>query len=114
MLLDVPARKIDGQIFNAGYQNHTVAEIARMVKDVVEQEMPHLRPIEVATTPSNDLRSYHISSDKITRVLGYRPKRTIEDAVRDLCAAFRAGKVPGSLDDDRYYNVKRLKRTRAA
>jgi nucleoside-diphosphate-sugar epimerase len=108
-LLDYPAELIAGEIFNAGYQNHTIAEIAEMVRRVVEEEYPQLAPIEVETTPSNDLRSYHISSEKIAQKLKYRPKRTIEDAVRDLCRAFKAGKIPNSLTDERYYNVKTLK-----
>ena len=58
--------------------------------------MPELGPIAIETSPSNDLRSYHVSSEKIKRELGWTPKRTIEDAVRDLCAAFRAGKIPNS------------------
>ena len=66
------------------------------------------------TTPSNDNRSYRITSDKIAAKLGFTPKRTIEDAVRDLCRAFRAGKLPDSMTDDRYYNVKILKKTRAS
>jgi nucleoside-diphosphate-sugar epimerase len=114
LLIDVPKEKIADEIFNAGYQNHTVAELAQMVKKVVEQEMPELVPIDVVTSPSNDLRSYHISSRKIADKLGFTPRRTVEDAVRDLCAAFQTGKVPNSLDDDRYYNVKRIKRSRAA
>ena len=43
------------------------------------------------TMPSNDLRSYHVSSEKIKRELGWAPQRTIEDAVVDLCEAFRTG-----------------------
>ena len=47
-------------------------------------------------------------------MLGYAPKRSVEDAVRDLCQAFRGGKLPNSLDDDLYYNVRRMKVTKAA
>jgi nucleoside-diphosphate-sugar epimerase len=83
-----------------------VAELGRIAHDVVLREMPQLAPIEVTTTPSNDLRSYHISSEKIGRELGWKPKRTIEDAVADLCRAFQAGKLPNSLTDSRYFNVK--------
>jgi nucleoside-diphosphate-sugar epimerase len=108
-LLDLPDELIAGEIFNAGYQNHTIAEIAEMVRKIVEQEYPELAPIEVETTPSNDLRSYHISSAKIVRKLGFQPKRSVEDAVRDLCHAFKVGQIPNSLDDSRYYNVRRLK-----
>ena len=83
-------------------QNMSIADIALLVKDVVEQEFPEKAPIEIVTTPSNDNRSYHINSDKMTRVLGFRPKHTIEDAVRDLCRAFKEGKLP-QLDDRRSY-----------
>ena len=75
-------------------------DIALLVKDVVEEEFPEKAPIEIVTTPTNDNRSYHINSDKITRVLGFPPKHTIEEAVRDLCRAFREGKLP-QLDDRR-------------
>ena len=77
-----------------------------MVKKVVSEEFPEKSQIAIETTPTNDLRSYHVSSRKIQETLGYVPKRTIEDAVRDMCAAFRAGKLPDSLTDGRYINVK--------
>ena len=109
-LLDVPASKIAGEVFNAGYQNHTVAELARIVKSTVEKEMPEKAPIKIETSPSDDLRSYHVSSEKIARKIGYVPKRTVEDAVRDICRAFREGKLPNSLEDDKYFNVKTVKK----
>ena len=107
-LLERPREQIAGEIFNAAYENHTVAELGEMVRRVVSREMPELRPIAVETTDSNDLRSYHVSSAKIRRRLGWTPKRSVEDAVVDLCRAFRAGKLPRSLTDTRYFNVKRL------
>ena len=114
VMLRAPSDKIAGETFNIGYQNHTVMEIANMVKAVVEQEMPGRTPITIERTETNDNRSYHINSDKITRVLGFRPKRNIEDAVRDLCRAFAAGKLPGSMDDDSYFNVRTIKQRNAA
>ncbi len=107
-LVDMPERAIAGQIFNASYQNQTIARLGEIVRTVVTGEMPNLAPIEIETTTSNDLRSYHVSSEKIERVLGFVPKRTVEDAVRDLCGAFRAGKIPDPLEDIRYYNVKTI------
>jgi nucleoside-diphosphate-sugar epimerase len=109
-LLDIDAALIAGKTFNAGYQNQTVAEIADIVRSVVSREVPGRERVEVVTTPSNDLRSYHISSEKIRRELGYLPKRTIEDAVRDLCRAFAEGRVPDPENDARYYNVKTIQR----
>jgi nucleoside-diphosphate-sugar epimerase len=114
LMIEAPAEKIAGEIFNAGYQNLSIARIAEIVKSVVEEEFPGRKPIEIVTTESNDPRSYHINSDKIRRVLGYAPKRTVEDAVRDLCRAFREGKLPNSLDDTRYFNVRTMKLLNAA
>jgi len=108
-LLEWPAAKIDGGVYNAGYQNYTIAELAQMVKRVVETEFPEKAPIAIATSPTNDLRSYHVSSNKIAKDLGFVPKHTVEDAIRDLCKAFKEGKLPDSLDDPRYFNVRIMK-----
>ena len=114
LLLTAPSEKIANQIFNCGYQNMTIMEIAQMVKKVVEQEFPEKAPIEIVTTPTDDNRSYHINSDKIKNVLGFTPKHTIEEAVRDLCRAFREGKIVDLFADDRFYNVRTLKKLKAA
>lgn len=105
-LLTMPAEMIAGDTFNAGYQNHSVAEIANIVKTVVEEEMPELAPIKVKTEPTDDIRSYHITSEKIAKKLGFVPKRSLEDAVRGLCKAFKDGKLPNSMEDETYFNVK--------
>jgi nucleoside-diphosphate-sugar epimerase len=114
LLLEVPDEKIAGQIFNAGFQNLSIMEIAHLAKKVVQQEFPDKGDIPIVTTPTDDIRSYHVNSDKITRVLGFRPRFTVEDAIRDLCKAFKAGKLPNSMQDTFYFNVKRLKELKAA
>lgn len=106
-VLQEPSERIAGQTFNAGYENHSVAALAQNVKRVVEHEM-NWNDIEIVTTPSDDLRSYHISSEKIRRVLGYRPRRSIDDAIRGLVTAFRAGKLPNSMTGSTYFNIKRM------
>lgn len=106
-VLAEPAERIAGKIFNAGYQNESVANLALIIKRVVEAELQR-SDIQIVTTPSDDLRSYHISSDKIRRELGFAPQRTIEDAVRDLVQAFRDGRLPGSLERSKYFNIKRM------
>ena len=113
-MIEALAEKIAGQTFNIGYQNLSIARIAEIVRDVVQREFPDRPPIQIETTPSNDPRSYHINSDKIKRVLGFTPKRSVEDAVRDLCRAFKAGKLPDSLTNDRYFNVRTMKAIKAA
>ena len=109
-LLSMPAEKIAGEIFNAGFENQTVNELATIAKKVVEQEFPEKAPIKIEKTTTNDPRSYRITSRKITEKLGWSPKRNIEDAARDLCAAFKAGKFPtDTLKDESYVNVKTVK-----
>jgi len=102
--LEWPDASIDGKIYNVGYHNHKVRDIANMVKGVIGED------VKIITTPTDDNRSYHVSSDKIKRELGFAPKRDIEDAVRDLAAAFKDGRIPDAMTDDRYYNIKRMQR----
>ena len=108
LLLDAPDEKIADQVFNVGVQNMSIMEIALIVQKVVAEEFPEKGKIPIDTTPTDDIRSYHINSEKIRRVLGFLPKHTIEEAVRDLCRAFRDGRLPNSFDDDRYYNVRTM------
>lgn len=108
-LLEYSDDQIAGQIFNAAYNNFSVQDTANIIKQVVEKEMPELGDIPIVTSPSDDIRSYHISSEKLQRVLGFTPKYTIEDGARDLIAAFRAGLLPDSLSDEKYFNVKLMK-----
>ncbi len=107
-LLAEPDRRIAGQVFNVGYENRSVLDIARLVRQVVHHDCPELGEVQIVTTPTNDLRSYHISSRKIADKLGFRPRHTIEGAVRDLVKAFAAGKAPDALTDPRYSNIKTM------
>ncbi|MDO8568363.1 MAG: SDR family oxidoreductase [Dehalococcoidales bacterium] len=101
-LLELPDKMIAGKIFNFGYENHQISQLAEMVRKVVGQK------VEIVTTQTDDNRSYHISSAKIERELGYKPKHTVEEAIKDLCDAFAAGKIPNPMDDIRYYNIKTM------
>ncbi|MGB0571027.1 MAG: NAD-dependent epimerase/dehydratase family protein [Alphaproteobacteria bacterium] len=110
VMLAAPHEKVQGEVFNIGFENHSIMDIALFVKKVVEEEFPENGEIGIEVTPNDDNRSYHVNSDKVTRVLGFEPKRSIEYAVRDLCDAFRQGKLPNSFDDDGYYNVRTMKK----
>ncbi len=105
--LEYPDEKIDGKIFNAGYHNMKMKDIGLAVKSVVSKKMKN-ENLEMVTTPTDDNRSYHISSEKIKKELGFEALRSVEDAVSDLCDAFRAGKIPNSLEDKKYYNIKTM------
>lgn len=99
-MLRQPAEKIQKKIYNVGYENYKVREIAEMVRDTLGGNIP------IETTPTNDNRSYHVSSRKIKDELGYEPRHTIQEAIMDLKAAFEAGLLPDSMKDIRYFNVK--------
>lgn len=103
-LLELPKERIAGKIWNAGYDNFTIAEIAGMVRNVIGDH------VKIVTTPTDDLRSYHVSSEKIKRDIGFVATHSLEDAVRDLKKAFDAGAIPESLTNDLYFNVKRMQR----
>lgn len=109
LLLDAPSEEIRNEVFNCGFQNMSIMDIAKTVKKVVEEIFPEKGNIPIEVTTSDDPRSYHINSEKIYRVLGFKPKYSIEEAVIDLCNAFKAGKLPHSFDDDKYFNVRRMK-----
>ena len=109
ILLDAPIDKVRNQVFNCGFQNMKIIDIALIVKKIVQREFPDLGEIPIETTTSNDNRSYHINSDKIKNILGFQPKYSIEDAVISLCKAFKEGRIPNSFDSDAYYNVRTMK-----
>jgi len=100
--LEWPDEAINGKIFNVGFDNFTVSEIADKVRKVVGED------IEIVTTPSDDNRSYHVSSAKINKELGFVAEHSVEDAIRELVASFQSGKIPNSMTDRRYYNIKTM------
>jgi nucleoside-diphosphate-sugar epimerase len=96
----LPGEKIDGKVFNAGYYNQTISEIAETVRGEIGED------VAIAVEPTNDHRSYRINSDLIERELGFRAKRDIATAVRGLSDAFDRGLIPDSMNDPKYYNIK--------
>lgn len=97
---------IDGKIYNVGRENHTVRQLSDMVRDIVGTRLG--REIAVDVVPTDDNRSYHVSSEKIRRELGFVATRSIENAVEGLAEAMAAGKLPDSMNDARYFNIKTM------
>ena len=108
VLLNAPRELIAGEIFNAGYENQSVEELANSVRDVMGDD------VELVTSPTDDNRSYHISSQKISKVLGFVPSHTIKDAIVDMKQALESGLLPDSLTDDKYFNIKRMQSEKLA
>ena len=106
LLLEAPDAVVDRKVWNAGYHNLKVMEIAEKVRGEIGPQ------VEIVVTPTDDHRSYHVSSELIRRDLGFVARRTVEDAIVDLRDAFSAGKVPDAMTDDRYYNIRRMQNRR--
>jgi nucleoside-diphosphate-sugar epimerase len=112
LLINADKEKIRNQIFNVGYQNLSILEIAQKVKKVVQNEFPKIGEINIEMHESDDKRSYHINSDKIKTILNFQPNHSIEDAISELCSAFKNNLLPNSFDNDNYFNVKKLQNLR--
>ncbi|MCF7835528.1 MAG: SDR family oxidoreductase [Candidatus Marinimicrobia bacterium] len=95
--------RVFGECFNAGWENFTLMEIAHMVKSVVGSD------VEIEVVPTNDNRSYHVSSAKIKRLFGWEPQKTIKDAVRDMVKAFEKGLVV-DMNNPAYHNIKTMQK----
>ncbi len=101
--IQADSRKINHNFFNLCGENHKVSEIAEIVKSC----MPF--NVSIKTTTSDDIRSYHLSSTKIKEILNFECEKNIKIAVNDLIHSFKTGLLPNSMDNDNYYNVKKMK-----
>ncbi len=86
-------------IYNAGFENISILDIAKLVTKYV--------PAEIVVTESNDPRSYRVNSDKLLAT-GFQPKKTVEDAIREIIAKYRTGDL---RDEDRFHNLKWMQKT---
>ncbi len=101
-LLKADSKKINGEIFNVGFKNQTVEELAMDVRQILGDE------VEIFKVKTDDNRSYHVSSKKIEDLLGFKTMNTVKDAVADLKVAFEKKLLPNSFKDERYFNIKRM------
>lgn len=100
--LELPDELVDGAVLNAGYENHSVEALAKMVQRAVGPQ------VAMEYVPTDDPRSYHVSSERLRKSWDFEPVKSIEDAVLDMVAAFRSGKLPGSMTNPLYYNIRRM------
>jgi len=106
LLINSETYKIKDQIFNVGYENMSILDLAELVKSIYDKR--YKKNIEIIKTDSNDNRSYHINSDKIKKQLNFIPSHSISDAINSLFDAFDDNKVSNSFENDIYFNVKRM------
>ena len=101
-VIDANKDKINGQIFNVGFKNQSVDELAEDVKEIIGED------IKIRKTETDDNRSYHVSSEKINSVLGFKTKYTVKNAVQDLKNAFETGLLIDTFNNENYFNIKRM------
>jgi len=101
-VLKAPKEKINNQAFNVGFENHSVSHLANLVKKNISED------IEIIKTVTNDNRSYHVSSEKISNLLDFKAEKTIENAVIDLKKAFNEKLLINTFDNEYYFNIKRM------
>jgi len=103
LLLEAPKNKINKETFNAGYQNLSIERIANRVKNTINE-----KDIDFEYVPTDDIRSYHINSDKIKQILNFKPRYTIEEGVSTLVDAYKSGIIKDGLNNPQYYNIKMM------
>jgi nucleoside-diphosphate-sugar epimerase len=81
-------------IFNAGFENISIMQIAEMIAKHVDAK--------ITVKPSNDPRSYRVNSDRLLAT-GFRPKRGVEDAIKELVGLYRQG---AWTDDPSFHRMK--------
>ena len=86
-------------IYNAGFENITILDIANSIAKYI--------PVDIEVTESNDPRSYRVNSDKLLAT-GYKPKKTVDDAIREIIEKYKAGDLQ---DSDQCYNLKWMEQT---
>ena len=89
---------ISSGCYNAGFENLSILDIARRIRDKIQTE------IEIS--PSNDPRSYRQNSDKLCST-GFKQCYTVDDAINDLVAKYKAGEL---IESEQSYTVKWMKR----
>lgn len=101
-LLTVSEEQIAGQVFNAAGHNLTVREIAEIIKEEMHGAL------ELTNAPArSDERSYHVSSEKIVRQLGFNMKKTVRDAVVEIIRAHDEG-LWKNPDNPLYHNLQAM------
>ena len=102
-VLETDENLVKGEIFNVGFENYSVKYLANLVREVVNKD------VNIKIVTSNDDRSYHISSNKIKKTIGFDINYSIKDAIKDLTNAFNKKVLDNPLDNEMYFNIKRMK-----
>jgi len=97
---------INGEVFHIGWDNMSIMEMAQLVSRCVRRVKSNdTTPIIIR--PAEDMRDYHISSEKIEKVLDFHPLFTLEDMIHELIVLMEAGFIT-DYTAPQYHNLKVL------
>jgi nucleoside-diphosphate-sugar epimerase len=102
LILNSEFKKVNGEVFNVGFENKTVNELAFEVKRIIGKD------VVIKKFSSNDNRSYHISSEKILKNLNFKSEYSIADSITDLKNAFSKKLLTNCLENENYFNIKKM------
>lgn len=102
LFINIEEEKVNGKIFNIGFENLTVNQLAAEVQKVIGSD------VKIKKLPTNDNRSYHISSKKIQDELGFVTNFSILNAIEDLKHAFEKKLLSDCLINENYFNIKKM------
>jgi nucleoside-diphosphate-sugar epimerase len=93
------------EIFNIATENTVLGQLAEIVKTEIEK----LAGISVVIEDKNiqDFRNYRVSIDKAYRILGYKPKHTLVDVVKNIYE--NMDKI-SDFENEAYYNIQVFKK----
>ena len=80
-------------------------------KEVSNKVVSELKEnVEIEYSKSDDNRSYHINSTKISDKLGFFPKKNINEAIKDLIDAFKKKSLTNTFENEDYFNIKKMQK----
>jgi nucleoside-diphosphate-sugar epimerase len=88
-------------VFNVASDNYTVGELGDRVREAVQDRLGHR--IDLELRDEHDLRSYKVTTEKASRVLGFHPRHdvlSIVDELFDHLGEFQ------DFDNPLYYNIE--------
>ena len=96
-------------VFNIASGNHTIGEVADLVKMTVEEEFG--KKIALDIRHIRDMRNYKVSIERAETVLSFHPHQSVKSIVRNLITNLDKC---NDWDNPQYYNIQVFKELESA
>ena len=98
LVLDYNTLARDNGIYNAAFECLTINKLAQNIQKKIQAKLVYFK--------SNDIRSYRLNSDKLTKV-GFAPKYFIKDAINEIIDLHSKKLLKEEINN---YNLKKMKK----